>query len=875
MTIPYNANRMEEMMENVTSVIEKVLDTNREIAKCCDVNHTYDDKYAMAEFMGSGGIGAICMWLHHLGLSKNDLIDLSEETFEGDIQLMYSEVSSCTFIEKSTRTVTAPNRRQTKIAGLGSLLSITEKSTTEVTEFHWDYKTTSEIFIKSKNITKRLASIPGHTKITTRSDVSPKPSARAIDNVCVSLKWLLKQLSNTNSVCFEINRSSEECKTPRRNPEINNAINFFQEISSWSSEVSAVIQDSVLYVQETDQNHAAAVSTEMLFVPVVPFLVQKVESEEHQDPYEQLSESNDVDRPESHSNTVVLFNVNSKSKFMFTGEDLAIFVESQNDKLEEKKQNIKKMISGHSLVTSDFCSLQMLLGHVGDICKGFCDGVQYIEEQLRKQLIDALGKEVSPAEFTEYMDYHNRKLFKEGYDPSLFVFPVQRPGFYPEGLVSITRQPAVSSDKQSKSNVEKPISQPIYTLHHQQTDTVRFTLPIDGTITAEFSCKPHLHGHIEHCFSGGESGQKSNPLTIEATSRQFSGYIMLIGRVTEENSFETHLALVVKDKDCFDIDILTKSMSSSTDGMLNMKSLSPEQQRFSKAYREMMLKKGLFSILFIQIKPQLEHILNLPSESLTKEISLTKQITKLMIDYDIGIDALSRGDHETEGDPIQIVQQNVEKINTAISNIKMKSDNRNVQQFKFDKASGEVSTCPVKIGCQSDKLPPPESSHEQSSGGADIDITERDTSLALLPLRMSKRFDLFPDLSLQTSTMYCGTEITRKGCDGKILSKEQTKKLSSSDITPLHQQAMSLLDGLTKGGAVPLQAVDLHVISSTAHYFDKTLLNIVIQDNTNPVEKVELSTLLVASSIRGKPIPEIVNQNQVPRIQEFNARALA
>ena len=49
-------------------------------------------------------------------------------------------------------------------------------------------------------------------------------------------------------------------------------------------------------------------------------------------------------------------------------------------------------------------------------------------------------------------------------------------------------------------------------------------------------------------------------------------------------------------------------------------SLSPEQQRFAKAYRSMQLEGSVFAVLVVQLKPQLEAVLNLPAAALTLTI---------------------------------------------------------------------------------------------------------------------------------------------------------------------------------------------------------------------------------------------------------------
>ena len=55
----------------------------------------------------------------------------------------------------------------------------------------------------------------------------------------------------------------------------------------------------------------------------------------------------------------------------------------------------------------------------------------------------------------------------------------------------------------------------------------------------------------------------------------------------------------------------------------------------------MQLASTLFGVLVVQIKPQLEKILNLPADSLTKETKLNQDLMELFIKYQIPSDLLS------------------------------------------------------------------------------------------------------------------------------------------------------------------------------------------------------------------------------------------
>src|SRR6185436_13330920 len=99
-----------------------------------------------------------------------------------------------------------------------------------------------------------------------------------------------------------------------------------------------------------------------------------------------------------------------------------------------------------------------------------------------------------------------------------------------------------------------------------------------------------------------------------------------------------------------------------------IESLSPEQQRFAKAFRGMQLESTLFAVCVIQIKPQLEKLLKLPPDALTKEIKLTQELLGLFAAYQIPSDLLSY-DGSVEAAPAEKlarVTENVARIREVI-----------------------------------------------------------------------------------------------------------------------------------------------------------------------------------------------------------------
>jgi hypothetical protein len=77
-----------------------------------------------------------------------------------------------------------------------------------------------------------------------------------------------------------------------------------------------------------------------------------------------------------------------------------------------------------------------------------------------------------------------------------------------------------------------------------------------------------------------------------------------------------------------------------------------------------------------------------------------------------------------------------------------------------------------------------------------------------------------------------------------------------------------LLDALTKSGGLPIEGASLHIVVASTHCFEKNLMDTLIKDNVNPIEKLERSEMIVAEVIHGKKAVEMINDAEVKRIQE-------
>merc|ERR1712190_4170 len=164
--------------------------------------------------------------------------------------------------------------------------------------------------------------------------------------------------------------------------------------------------------------------------------------------------------------------------------------------------------------------------------------------------------------------------------------------------------------------------------------------PLSASTNLHFAGDRYLHAYLSHQFSG-ESGAR---LSLVSRARQFSSMIVIVGRISSATSFEPKYAAIVQNKDELTIPLELSTLPTAKEFKDAIESLSPQQQDFAKAFRGMQLESTLFGILVIQIKPQLEKVLNLPVDSLTKEIKLTQDLMQLFIKYQISSDLLSFND---------------------------------------------------------------------------------------------------------------------------------------------------------------------------------------------------------------------------------------
>ena len=78
----------------------------------------------------------------------------------------------------------------------------------------------------------RLAGRASSCEVITRSDRYPIPERNVYTGEC-SVTWLLSHMKEERDVSVRLDRNDSACLTPRRNPLVNDALDFLSGYSSF------------------------------------------------------------------------------------------------------------------------------------------------------------------------------------------------------------------------------------------------------------------------------------------------------------------------------------------------------------------------------------------------------------------------------------------------------------------------------------------------------------------------------------------------------------------------------------------------------------------------------------------------------------------
>jgi hypothetical protein len=177
-----------------------------------------------------------------------------------------------------------------------------------------------------------------------------------------------------------------------------------------------------------------------------------------------------------------------------------------------------------------------------------------------------------------------------------------------------------------------------------------------------------------------------------------------------------------------------------------------------------------------------------------------------------------------------------------------------------------------KPGPAQEQQQQPEGGGSSGSGGSSAGsvVSLPGVDYTKIPAQLEQKFDaLDVDSALRPTIIKTGDSWTKR-YQKSLLAEPATSSLGVEEQGKERDKAFDLLDALTKSGALGIDDAALHVVIASTHCFDKSLMDTVIQDNINPIEKVERSSLIVASTIHAADPVDLINADQQERIATYS-----
>jgi hypothetical protein len=937
--------------------VDRILDLDRNPRLAEDVSHVYTDKYALANTLTNTAIIAQINVLDRLGLTK-DVIQTLDSTKATTLRFQASD--SCEFVKEQVVDVPIPTALQTteETTTTGSFVGKTKKSTVKevvnrVKEFHWNVHVNWEISVYSgTNLDQRLV-LDSRTSTTTlivqsATQQAPLPQHREHNPIELPLAWLLKQVDLENSkVHFTIDTQDRDTKTPRRNQQVEDALSFGADVSTWTG----AIYHHFAHKYRTDiiQKHNPAIpdpsnvvdNTQKLtdlhpivFVPVIP-LMEEANGDENMQSNEPLVQ-------QSSSQSVLAFPAtaadgsDSSQSRVLSSKDITLLLNEQIQSLEKARETVTQGYpdrSSSKLITAAEAEICVLCSHSSHLAKAYENSIQYIEKMLEDQLVAAIGKRVTSADLDRFVKYHNAKFLVP--PPKRFCYDIRRPNHNPEGVFTIESDRSFGEKRETIETHVRAVD---------GLSSLKF--PLNAATTVELTGKTYLHGWLNHRFSLEHFGYH-----LTARARQFSSFMLVVGTMRGPDCMQPKDAIILQNKDEVKIPLLLNEIPTAKEFKDAIESLSPEQQRFAKAYRAMQLESSILGVCVIQIKPQLEDVLGLPHDSLTKEMKLTQDLMELFVEYQIPCDMLSYDGENEESTTkekidtvkghvkavIDVIQENQKKqlkeqemkadmamegaftdFDGPTQAIWTKQSNRAAEMAGYSPTSlgGSLvhnsmamprtrrpQTCEAERGVPSSArmmgvsspTPPLAKISVATYGSKSAEVVYAAESMAVqeeaafelpdfpdktsladnapemdssskmvldftgIPRLLDGAIEKFDaDSALRSTTIKTGDKWTRLRQEN-LLTKPKMSNLYPEDIKSEKNKAFDLLDALSRSGSLPIPYSELHVVVCVTHCFDKSVMETVIQDNVNPIEKLEWSTLLLASTVHGVPACNLIS----------------
>lgn len=170
-------------IQNAMARVRQIISTEKNPQLASSVDHTYEDKYLLAEFLVNMTLASEITSLCSLGLAGAQLDTLKAWQAEGrTVTLRFHADEACTFLRSETRREDSGEARVTE----GSLFgTITSKVVTTVKEYFWKFEASWEVLVfrgtgESPDDLLRIAGRKGDFTMKTTTEMPPRSAGTGL-----------------------------------------------------------------------------------------------------------------------------------------------------------------------------------------------------------------------------------------------------------------------------------------------------------------------------------------------------------------------------------------------------------------------------------------------------------------------------------------------------------------------------------------------------------------------------------------------------------------------------------------------------------------------------------------------------------------------
>ena len=139
----FEEDQFRRQVDRALKTVATILDVNRNPKYAQDQDHTYDDKYALADLMTNTAIAAYLNLLERMGLDESKLRQLIDivHSDKRSVTLRFAAQDSCVFLKEQEVSVVDPHSREYTVESTETskgLLRNTQKQKTVTSKVSYD-----------------------------------------------------------------------------------------------------------------------------------------------------------------------------------------------------------------------------------------------------------------------------------------------------------------------------------------------------------------------------------------------------------------------------------------------------------------------------------------------------------------------------------------------------------------------------------------------------------------------------------------------------------------------------------------------------------------------------------------------------------------